>query len=83
MASFFSPYGHEFVRLGACVPHVAVADPRQNADNVLDLLASGDKARVALMVFPELGISAYAIDAGSGGSEKAKAFSPSTALSFA
>jgi NAD+ synthase (glutamine-hydrolysing) len=62
MASFFSPYSHEFVRLGACVPHVAVADPRQNADNVLDLLASGDKARIALMVFPELGISAYAID---------------------
>src|ERR1700738_5155943 len=62
MASFFSPYSHEFVRLGACVPHVAVADPRQNADNVLDLLALGDKARIALMVFPELGISAYAID---------------------
>ena len=55
MASFFSPYSHEFVRLGACVPHVAVADPRQNADNVLDLLASGDKASIALMVFPELG----------------------------
>src|SRR5580704_9847956 len=62
MASFFSPYSHEFVRLGACVPHVAVANPRQNADNVLDLLASGDKTRIALMVFPELGISAYAID---------------------
>ena len=62
MASFFSPYSHEFVRLGACVPHVAVADPRQNADNVLGLLALGDKARIALMVFPELGISAYAID---------------------
>jgi NAD+ synthase (glutamine-hydrolysing) len=62
MASFFSPYSHQFVRLGACVPHVAVADPRQNADNVLDLLASGDKARIGLMVFPELGISAYAID---------------------
>jgi NAD+ synthase (glutamine-hydrolysing) len=62
MASFFSPYSHEFVRVGACVPHVAVADPRQNADSVLDLLASGDKARIALMVFPELGMSAYAID---------------------
>src|SRR5580700_9198037 len=62
MASFFSPYSHEFVRLGACVPHVAVANPRQNADNVLDLLASGDKTHIALMVFPELGISAYAID---------------------
>src|SRR6202048_3988518 len=62
MASFFSPYSHEFVRLAACVPHVAVANPGQNADNVLDLLASGDKAHIALMVFPELGISAYAID---------------------
>src|SRR6516165_524473 len=62
MASFFSPYTHEFIRVATCVPHVAVADPRQNADNVLELLASGDKARTALMVFPELGISAYAID---------------------
>src|SRR5438874_2672403 len=62
MASFFSPYSHEFLRVGACVPNVAAADPRQNADNVLGLLASGDKARVALMVFPELGLSAYAID---------------------
>ena len=62
MPSFFSPYSHEFVRVGACVPPVAVADPPQNAENVLGLLASGDKARIALMVFPELGLSAYAID---------------------
>ncbi|HYZ40427.1 MAG TPA: NAD(+) synthase, partial [Stellaceae bacterium] len=62
MSPFFSPYRHQFVRVGACVPHVAVADPRRNAENVLGLLASGDTARVALMVFPELGLSAYAID---------------------
>jgi NAD+ synthase (glutamine-hydrolysing) len=62
MTSFFSPYSHEFLRVGACVPHVAVADPRQNADNVLGLLAAGDRSRIALMVFPELGLSAYAID---------------------
>src|ERR1700746_2578843 len=62
MTWFFSPYSHQFIRLGACVPHVAVAEPRRNADNVLDLLAAGDKARVALMVFPELCLSAYAID---------------------
>jgi NAD+ synthase (glutamine-hydrolysing) len=62
MSSFFSPYSHQFTRIGACVPHVMVAAPRRNADNVLGLLASGDKARVALMVFPELGLSAYAID---------------------
>ena len=62
MTSFFSPYSHEFLRVGACVPNVAVADPRQNADNVLGLLAEGDRSRIALMVFPELGLSAYAID---------------------
>src|SRR5215468_7209433 len=62
MTSFFSPYSHEFLRVAACVPHVAVADPRQNADNVLGLLAEGDRSRIALMVFPELGLSAYAID---------------------
>jgi len=62
MSSFFSPYRHQFIRLGACVPHVAVTEPRRNAENVLDLLAEGDTARVALMVFPELCLSAYAID---------------------
>ena len=62
MPSFFSPYSHEFIRLAACVPHAAVADPQRNADNILELLASGDKARIALMIFPELGLSAYAID---------------------
>src|SRR5271167_3840461 len=62
MSSFFSPYHHQFVRVGACVPHVAVTEPRRNADNVLGLLAAGDQARVALMVFPELCLSAYAID---------------------
>src|SRR6516162_5044409 len=62
MSPFFSPYRHQFIRVGACVPQVAVTEPRRNADNVLGLLAEGDKARVALMVFPELCLSAYAID---------------------
>jgi NAD+ synthase (glutamine-hydrolysing) len=62
MSSFFSPYRHQFVRVGACVPHVAVTEPRRNAKNLLGLLAEGDQARVALMVFPELCVSAYAID---------------------
>jgi NAD+ synthase (glutamine-hydrolysing) len=62
MSSFFSPYRHQFIRLGACVPQVAVTEPGRNADNVLGLLNQGDKARVALMVFPELCLSGYAID---------------------
>ena len=62
MSAFFSPYRHEFVRVGVCVPQVAVAEPAKNGDQVLDLLTKGDKAGVALMVFPELGLSSYAID---------------------
>ena len=62
MSSFFSPYRHQFVRVGACVPQAAVAEPRHNASAVEALLARGDEARVGLMVFPELCLSAYAID---------------------
>jgi NAD+ synthase (glutamine-hydrolysing) len=62
MAEFFSPYSHEFVRVGACVPQVAVAEPARNGDQVLDLVQQGDKAGMALMVFPELCLSAYSID---------------------
>ena len=39
-----------------------VAEPRHNGTAVAALLAAGDEARVALMVFPELCLSAYAID---------------------
>src|SRR5229473_1608564 len=62
MAEFFSPYRHQFVRIGACVPQVAVAEPAKNADQALALIKAGDKAGVALLVFPELCLSAYAID---------------------
>jgi NAD+ synthase (glutamine-hydrolysing) len=62
MVQFFSPYRHGFVRVAACVPQVAVADPQRNADAVLDLAHRGEAHRVALMVFPELCLSAYAID---------------------
>ena len=59
---FFSPYAHDFVRIGVCVPRVAVADPAFNAEQTLVLLEQGHAAHVGVMVFPELGLSAYAID---------------------
>ena len=58
MSSFFSPYRHQFIRVGACVPHAAVAEPAQNAEAVAALVAEGDAARVGLMVVPELCLSA-------------------------
>ncbi|MBV9827644.1 MAG: NAD(+) synthase [Alphaproteobacteria bacterium] len=62
MSEFFSPYRHQLVRLGACVPSVTVAEPARNAAQVLDLVQQGDRDSIALMVFPELCLSAYAID---------------------
>jgi NAD+ synthase (glutamine-hydrolysing) len=62
MPDFFSPYRHHFVRIGACVPRVAIADPAKNAEQVLEMVQAADKQAVALLVFPELGLSAYAID---------------------
>jgi NAD+ synthase (glutamine-hydrolysing) len=62
MSEFFSPYRHQFVRIGACVPQAAIAEPAKNANEALQLVAEGAKAGVALMVFPELCLSAYAID---------------------
>ena len=62
MPEFFSPYSHQLVRLATCVPHVAVADPAKNGDQIAALFAEGDRDGVAIMLFPELCLSAYAID---------------------
>jgi NAD+ synthase (glutamine-hydrolysing) len=61
-AAFFSPYSHQFVRVGACVPRVAVADPVKNGDQVVELVERGHADGIALLLFPELCLSAYAID---------------------
>ena len=59
---FLNPYRHEFVRVAVAVPPVAVAEPAKNAVQVRAMLARGDAEGIALIVFPELGLSAYAID---------------------
>jgi NAD+ synthase (glutamine-hydrolysing) len=59
---FFSPYSHQFARLATCVPQVAVADPVKNGDQVAVIYTEGDRDAVAVMLFPELCLSAYAID---------------------
>jgi NAD+ synthase (glutamine-hydrolysing) len=61
-ASFFSPYRHKFLRLGVCVPQVAVAEPAKNGDQVAALVNAGVKDGVGLLLFPELCLSTYAID---------------------
>jgi NAD+ synthase (glutamine-hydrolysing) len=62
MSDFFSLYSHEFVRVACCVPRTRVADAAYNLAETLKLAAQGDAARAAVMVFPELGLSSYAIE---------------------
>ncbi len=56
---FFSLYNHGFVRVAVGVPEVRVADPRYNAEKTLDLARHASAAGAALVLFPELGLSAY------------------------
>ncbi|MBO9709823.1 MAG: NAD(+) synthase [Caulobacter sp.] len=60
--SFFSPYRHGFVRVATAAPKVKLADPAANAQAVLDLVRQADTAGVAVLVFPELGLTGYSID---------------------
>jgi NAD+ synthase (glutamine-hydrolysing) len=59
---FHSPRTHGFVRVAAATPVVHVADPAANAREHLDLIRKAGEAGVELLVFPELSLSAYAID---------------------
>ena len=62
MSDFFSLYSHDFARIACCVPRTRVADAPFNLKETLRLAAEGDKVGAALMVFPELGLSSYAIE---------------------
>jgi NAD+ synthase (glutamine-hydrolysing) len=59
---FFSHQAQGFVRVAACTPRLAVGDPRFNAQETLAMAREGHARGVDLMLFPELGLSAYAID---------------------
>ena len=60
--SFHAIHSHGFVRVAACTPAVAVGDPGFNAAQTLALAREGHAHGCDLMLFPELGLSAYAID---------------------
>ncbi len=56
---FNSLYSHGFIRAAVCVPSLRVADPVFNLERTLELARQADQAKVAVALFPELGISAY------------------------
>jgi NAD+ synthase (glutamine-hydrolysing) len=59
--SFRSLYRHGFARVAACTTHTALADPATNALTILRMAQDCDRQAVAVAVFPELGLSGYAI----------------------
>jgi NAD+ synthase (glutamine-hydrolysing) len=61
-AEFYSLHRQGFVRVAACTPRVSVGDPAANLAATLELARQGDAEGCDLMVFPELNLSAYAID---------------------
>jgi NAD+ synthase (glutamine-hydrolysing) len=61
-AQFGSLYEHGFVRVAAAVPNVRPAEPEFNSERTLALARRAAEEGAALVVFPELGISAYAIE---------------------
>jgi len=59
---FNSLYTHGFVRVAACAPVVAPADPAANAEAILEFWREANTARAAVLLTPELSITGYAID---------------------
>lgn len=61
-AAFQNLYTHGFVRVAACAPIVAPADPAANADRILKFWREADSEKAAVLLTPELSLTGYAID---------------------
>ena len=59
---FHSPTTHGFVRVAAATPVVHIADPKANGEVHAELIRQAAGEGADLVVFPELSLSAYAID---------------------
>jgi NAD+ synthase (glutamine-hydrolysing) len=62
MQKFLSPASQGFVRIACVTPKVHIADPQANLAEHLSLAKRADEAGADLVAFPELSLSAYAID---------------------
>ena len=62
VAAFRSLYRHGFARVAACTHVSALGEPEANTASVLALAREVSEKGAALAVFPELALSAYAID---------------------
>ncbi|MGE5820843.1 MAG: NAD(+) synthase, partial [Deltaproteobacteria bacterium] len=59
---FFNLYNHGFIRVAVGVPEARVADPSFNAARTIELMERAERERAVLLLFPELGLSAYSCE---------------------
>jgi NAD+ synthase (glutamine-hydrolysing) len=60
--NFFNLYRHNFIRVAVAIPRVLVADPAFNADQTIALMREANERNALLVVFPEMGLSAYSCE---------------------
>ena len=60
--TFANLYAQGFVRVGVASHRVVPGDPTANMAEVLSLIRQAEREHVGLLLFPELGITGYAID---------------------
>ncbi len=59
---FFNFYNHGLVRVAVGVPEARVADPSFNGARAIELMERAEPEKAVLVLFPELGLSAYSCD---------------------
>jgi NAD+ synthase (glutamine-hydrolysing) len=59
---FFNLYRHGFARVAVATPIVRIGDPHHNGEATLELIERAASENTALVVFPELGLTAYTCD---------------------
>jgi NAD+ synthase (glutamine-hydrolysing) len=62
MKDFFNLYRHGFARVAVATPIVRIGDPHHNGEATLELIERAASENTALVVFPELGLTAYTCD---------------------
>ncbi|MBE3602046.1 NAD(+) synthase [bacterium] len=59
---FHNLYNHDFIRAAVAIPAVRVADPSFNAARTIELMKRAAEKKALVVLFPELGLSAYTCD---------------------
>ncbi len=59
---FDSPFRHGFVRVAVSSPAITIANPKANADAIIETIRTAEKDYVQVLVTPELGLSGYTCD---------------------